>query len=134
MRVQVRQGVRRSRGLTAGKEYTVVGLDDRCFRVVSDRGEPVLYQRTLFTIIDPEVPADWVWQRINDDEYYADPPELALRGFYEDWFDDKQYAIERFQAFIDSIGLGITARPNHTPPDYGDEVLYDEFDDDSHDL
>lgn len=84
-------------GITPGAEYLVVGLDAESFRVPNDRGEPLLYPREMFVVVDAQVPPDWVRTDAEDGAYYVDPPECAQPGFYEDYFDGLPTAIETFQ-------------------------------------
>ena len=104
MKVRVRESLRDSPYLTPGKEYLVVGLDHESFRVVHDLGEPTLFPCSAFDIVEDAVPEDWVWKRFAEDEFYADPPELSEPGFYEDYFDGKEYAIEVFVSYLRRIG------------------------------
>jgi hypothetical protein len=92
-------------GLTVGKEYEVIGLDDQYYRVLDDSGEPVLFPHTAFVVLDEQVPPDWVWQRYAEGDFYANPPELQGPGFYEDYFDHKRYAQEAFAVYLRRVGL-----------------------------
>ena len=89
--------------LTAGQEYLVVALDHESFRVLNDNKEPILYPKEMFDIVDSDLPENWVWVRFADDEYYADPPELASPGFYEDWFDSASSAREIFENYLKKV-------------------------------
>jgi len=91
--------------LTQGKEYIVIGLDHDCFRVIDDKCEPILFPKGGFKLVDDSVPPDWVWQRESDDVYYADPPELARPGFYEQYFDGKPEIINQFNDYLRRAGL-----------------------------
>lgn len=107
--------------LTLGKEYVVVGIEGNDYRVLNDHNEPTLFSPENFEVIDSQIPKDWVVLRYIEDgqeDLYANPPGLGECGFYEDYFDEKEYAIKRFQKYIDSIGLNVQARPYH----YGHEV------------
>lgn len=117
MRVRANSKVEDDMTVTRGKEYIVVGISDDCFRVLNDYNEPSLVEKEYVDIIDDEIPKDWVrtHARYDKTEIHMNPPGLGGPGFYEDYFDDKEYAIERFQAYIDSIGLNIQARPYHPP-------------------
>lgn len=86
------------RGLSVGTIYDVVGLDSQNFRVIDDRDEPFLYPKALFDVVDPSIPDGWITET-KDDEYYVDPPEFAEPGFYEDYFDRVEAAVEKFEAF-----------------------------------
>lgn len=97
--------------LTCGKEYVVIGLDEEYYRIVDDYGEPVLFEKFMFNVVDDAIPDDWIWQRNSDDDYCADPPGLNVRGFYEDFFDRKEYAIKRLNDYLRTIGIAIEARP-----------------------
>jgi hypothetical protein len=105
MRLRVKEGFDDLKYLTSGREYQVIGLDDEYFRIVDDTGEPILVPRTVFDITDDVVPEDWIWNRYADDEFYADPPELHPRGFYEDYFDGKEYARKAMTSYLQRIGL-----------------------------
>ena len=102
-------------GLTAGKTYYVIGISDDCFRVIDDDGEPVLYEKGIFDIIDPAIPDDWVteWLYDGDEKYcYINPPGLNKPGFYEDYFDGADYAVNRFHSYCELEGI-----PCHRPSD-----------------
>lgn len=86
--------------ITPGSEYLVVGFSEKSFRVLNDRGEPILYPRELFALVDADVPQDWVRAEEKDGSYYADPPECAQPGFYEDYFDGVPSAVETFQKML----------------------------------
>ena len=64
------------RGLTPGATYHVVGVDTESFRVVDDNGEPLLYSKDLFDIVDSSLPSDWVVEKTEDEfgentEYFS---------------------------------------------------------------
>jgi len=90
--------------LTPEKEYLVVGLYGEDFRIVNDRGEPILYHLSLFTIVDSDIPNDWIWE-FDGEVYSASPAKLAIRGFYEDYFDKKEYALKLFDEYLREVGL-----------------------------
>jgi len=93
------------RELSVGEVYEVVGLDSASFRVINDKDEPILYPKGLFDVIDPAIPADWITKTV-DDVSYTDPPECAARGFYEDYFDGIQAAVQTFDAFKERSSIG----------------------------
>lgn len=88
------------RYLTVGREYLVIGADDQHLRVMDDCGEPILYPRKLFEVVDDDVPSDWVRRDYEDGEYHIDPPEVAFPGFYEDYFDHKDEARRTFEQVL----------------------------------
>ncbi|MBK6520155.1 MAG: hypothetical protein IPG04_40010 [Polyangiaceae bacterium] len=90
--------------LTASKEYIVIGFDDEYLRVVDDHGNPTLYPRALFDVIDAFVPTDWVARSDPDGLRYVDPPECAAPGFYEDVADGRPHAIAVFQELLQRLG------------------------------
>jgi hypothetical protein len=105
MRVQAKPGVhvddeREHQHLRALHEYLVVGLDDESLRVINDVGEPVLYPKFLFHVVEASVPADWVRQDYDDGEWHIDPPECAQPGFYEAWFDGDPDARRVFDGVV----------------------------------
>ena len=91
--------------LTSGQEYFVIGLDHESFRIVDNKGEPILFPKEGFKTLDNTLPEDWIWKRYSEDEYYADPPELGRPGFYEDYFDGKAEAMEQFRDYLRKSGL-----------------------------
>jgi hypothetical protein len=93
--------------VTPGKEYVVIGLDHDSYRIVDDMGEPILLPKDGFEIIDNTIPGDWIWERYSEDEYYADPPELHARGFYEDYFDGKHEARKQFVEAMKKYGIEV---------------------------
>ena len=74
--------------ITVGREYVVAGHDWFTYRVVNDHGEPVLFEKELFEVVDPYEDSTWVKKGpFEDGDYYVDPPECRQPGFYERWFD-----------------------------------------------
>jgi hypothetical protein len=88
--------------LIPNKTYKVIGIDDEYYRIVNEIGEPILYPKYLFEVVDPAVPETWIRQEYGPDEYYIDPPELCRAGFYEDYFDGKPEAKVVFEQFLAS--------------------------------
>ena len=67
--------------------YVVVTLVCDDYRVVDDKGEPVLIPSTLFALIDPSVPSSWTVVDERPDWYWCGPPEVSVPGFFERWHD-----------------------------------------------
>jgi len=91
--------------LSSNKIYFVVGLDDQNYRLIDDINEPILYRKELFEVIDESIPSNWVRVDYDDGEYYIDPPELSVTGFYEDYFDGNAVAIKKFNRYMKLNGL-----------------------------
>jgi hypothetical protein len=72
-------------GLQANAEHYVLQVDNEYYRVVDCDGEPVLYPKELFEVIDRAVPAGWQLREYDDGAYFLGPT-FERPGFYEDWF------------------------------------------------
>lgn len=111
MRVRARTDIKVNYWLTAGKEYDVIGLDHRYFRLMGDGGEPTLFERRELEVLDDVIPADWVWEYGEEGDFYADPPGLHERGFWELYFDHKPYAVKRVNEYLARVGITPPAAP-----------------------
>ena len=89
--------------LEPNKIYEVIGIDHDSYRVINEAGEPILYPKALFDVVEPSIPDSWIREEYAPDEYYIDPLELSKPGFYEDYFDGKSEAIATFQKFVKSL-------------------------------
>ena len=105
MIVRLKMRLKRYPYLTPDKDYYVIGISNKYFRLLDDKGEPILFPRPLFNVVEDSISEDWIWERHSAEDYYADPPGLNVPGFYERYFDNKQEAIEEFQAYLRSVGL-----------------------------
>ncbi len=86
---------RRHRGLAAGAEFFVIGVGEDSYRVVdlghvhpSGRhlgGEPILYPKACFVVLDDSVPSGWSFHEAEDGEYFLGPRSTGIPGLYEDW-------------------------------------------------
>lgn len=92
MRVKVRSNFRSLAedglghpGLTAEAEFYVLGVDDEYYRLVNRLGEPVLYPKELFEVLDASVPTGWRFCEYDDGEYHLEPTSTGEPGFFEDW-------------------------------------------------
>jgi hypothetical protein len=72
--------------LTELRDYFVLGVDEVSLRVVSDDGEPALYPKHLFNVLDHSLPPDWRFDDFEDGAYRVVPKLVSRRGFYEDYF------------------------------------------------
>lgn len=82
--------------LTPGQPYAVIGIEADDLRILNDQGRPYLYPASLFKMVDPLEPDDWITEFGEDGERYAYPPPLNECGFFEDFFDDKPEAVVTF--------------------------------------
>jgi hypothetical protein len=75
-------------GITPGEQYFVLGIDHDYYRVIDDFGEPVLYPKELFEVLDRTIPPGWRFDEHDDDlgYYYLDPIRTSRSGFYEVFF------------------------------------------------
>ncbi|MDQ9010527.1 hypothetical protein RFI36_13020 [Acinetobacter gerneri] len=87
-----------------GNEYEVIGIDSKYFRIICDDGEPVLYEKEIFDIIDPTIPNNWV-KVGGEDEYALSPPELSTKYFFEEYFDGKKNVIQIFEKYVNSMSI-----------------------------
>jgi hypothetical protein len=73
-------------GITATEDYFVIGIGEQDFRIVDDAGEPILYPKELFDVVDSSLPPGWQFAEYPDGEYWVEPTKTAAPGFYEDFF------------------------------------------------
>jgi len=73
-------------GITPLEEYFVIEVDEENLRVIDDKGEPILYPKAIFEVLDPRLPPGWQFCEHEDGEYHLGPVDTGSRGFYEDLF------------------------------------------------
>jgi hypothetical protein len=96
MIVKLKKKNGRYRDLTFGQSYVVIGIEADELRILNDASRPFLYRPSLFSLVDSQVPVDWVTEFSDDGERYSYPPPLNKPGFFEDFFDQKAKAIAIF--------------------------------------
>ena len=96
MIVKLKKKNARYRDLTAGQMYVVIGIEADELRILNDAGRPFLYPPSLFSLVDPEEPVDWITELGDDGERYSYPAPLNKSGFFEDFFDQKAKAVATF--------------------------------------
>jgi hypothetical protein len=96
MIVRLRKKSTRYPDLSPKQDYVVIGIEAGDLRVLNDQGQPYLYPRRLFQVVDARQPADWVRETGEDGEQYAYPPPFAEPGFFEDFFDRRPRAVATF--------------------------------------
>ena len=80
--------------------YVVIGIEADDLRILNDQGQPYLYPRSLFEVVDGSEPADWISDFGDEGERYAYPAELNAPGFFEDFFDAETGAVATFWRVI----------------------------------
>jgi hypothetical protein len=89
--------------LTVGKVYVVTSMEYDSYRLVNDAGEPVLFPCVLFDVLDDFVPGDWTRKSDGEGFCWWGPPELASRGFFEDWHDGHVHEHQVFAAVYERL-------------------------------
>jgi hypothetical protein len=100
MIVKLRRKTARYPDLSPGHRYAVIGIEADDFRILNDYGQPYLYPRQFFEVVDPREPEDWVTEYGADGERYAYPPPLHTCGFFEDFFDAQKEAVATFWRLV----------------------------------
>jgi len=96
MIVKLRRKDKRYPDLTLQQPYAVIGIEAGDLRILNDQGRPYLYPSSLFKVVDPREPDDWVTEFGEDGERYAYPPPFNRSGFFEDFFDGKAETVAIF--------------------------------------
>lgn len=73
-------------GVTPLEEYFVVEINQYQLRLINDEGEPILYPKDLFEVLDPTLPSGWQFSEYADGWYNLGPVRTSNAGFYEDLF------------------------------------------------
>jgi hypothetical protein len=82
--------------LTIGREYEVLGIECESLRLLTDGGEPVLFDPKCFEVTDQAEPEFWVSEVGAEGERYAYPPGWGVPGFFEAWHDGEPLIREVF--------------------------------------
>jgi len=89
---------------TAGNVYRVLGIENDWLRVISDDGEPTLFNPKAFEFVDAAQPPDWISERGDEGELYAYPPELRdPRYFFEKFFDYDMLVRSKFHGYVHQL-------------------------------
>jgi hypothetical protein len=73
-------------GISYPQAYYVLGVTEGFYRLIDDLGDPYLYPKQLFEVVDRSVPSGWEFREAADGEYFLEPALTARPGFYEDFF------------------------------------------------
>lgn len=89
--------------MTVGKEYTVIGIEADHYRLINDLDDPCLYEPSQCEIVDSVEPNFWASEIGEEGECYAYPPELNEVGFFEDYHDGIELAVDQFWAICNKL-------------------------------
>ena len=92
--------------LTVGRIYHVIGIEADSLRIISDYGDPVLFDPEVLTVLDPCEPEDWITEYGEEGERYAYPPQLNGDRFWEYYFNGVREAVETFWDYVRKWGDG----------------------------
>jgi hypothetical protein len=84
--------------LTVGSPYVVISIEADLYRLINDRGEPIIYDPVCFEVIDRQEPPFWLSVQGEEGERYASPPGWNTPGFFEEWHDGNPVVRELFAA------------------------------------
>jgi hypothetical protein len=84
--------------------YRVVGIEADNLRIVSDSGEPVLFNAKAFEFVEPTKPLTWIVDRGRNGEQYAYPHELRHPpDFFERFFDYDMEIRQKFHGYMHQL-------------------------------
>ena len=86
------------RHLAIGREYEVLGIECDAYRIIDEKGEPVLFETLCFEVTDPSEPAFWQSVISDENERFAYPPGWNVPGFFEAWHEENQLIRDIFSA------------------------------------
>jgi hypothetical protein len=87
--------------LTIGREYDVLGIEGKYFRILTDKksdpwgNDPVLFESECFIVTDPHEPDFWECKVVEGERYYY-PPEWFEEYFFEDYHDGIEEVRKQF--------------------------------------
>lgn len=110
MIVKLKKKNARYRDLTFGQPYVVIGIEGDDLRILNDACRPFLYPPSLFSLVDPREPVDWVTEFGDDGERYSYPPPLNKSGSFEDFFDQEAKAVGTFWRVVNQRLAGSQRR------------------------
>jgi hypothetical protein len=73
-------------GILLSETYFVIKVSDSSYRIVDHNGEPILYPKELFHVVDRHIPQGWQFSEYEDGDYTLEPA-VVRPGFYEDFFN-----------------------------------------------
>jgi hypothetical protein len=85
-------------GISPLEEYFVIEVNEQMFRIIDDRGEPILYPKELFEVVDPSLPPGLQFVEYPDGEYFLEPTKTGGPGLYENFFGSDGNRVAQAQA------------------------------------
>lgn len=86
--------------LTEGNIYTVYSISPSAYRIISDDGEPLLFDTRRFEVVDERIDDDWERTGEGENVYYAPSSEHLEEYWAEDYFNYVPQAIAGFNRYI----------------------------------
>jgi hypothetical protein len=85
--------------------YLVIAVDRDFYRVIDDAGQPVMFPKELFEVIDKRIPSGWAFDEHVGGSYYLEPIPCSVPGFYEDYYgsDGDQVAQIRSHSIVTQV-------------------------------
>lgn len=102
MKIKLKGASSKYRDLTPGNVYRVIGIEADDYRVMNDHGQPFLYPRRLFVVLNADEPQDWITSIGDEGERYAYPKALSAPGFFEDYFDGNRAAWRTLHNYLEN--------------------------------
>lgn len=96
-KARIRDG-RLHNGISPFEEYFVIDINQEEFRIIDDRGEPILYPKELFEVVDSSLPPGWQFLEYPDGGYQIGPTKTLVPGLYEDFFGSNGNRVAQAQA------------------------------------
>jgi hypothetical protein len=96
-KARIRDG-RLHTGISPLEEYFAIEVNHEEFRIIDDLGEPILYPKELFEVVDPSLPPGWQFLERPHGEYHLGPTKTLVRGLYEDFFGSDGNRVAQAQA------------------------------------
>lgn len=105
MKVQFSNEKAENTSLKLDKIYSVINIDlihkeNSCFdvkvRILNEDGIVALYPIIYFTIVDNEIPNDFVYEQYDGKSFGVVPKALAIKSFWDLFFNDEDFVLDIF--------------------------------------
>lgn len=94
--VDTRWWVREHQSLTRDKHYEVLACEMDSYRILDDKDDPVLFDKSLFYTTDATVPTFWHREIDSDGGVWWGPKNWTLQGYFEQFHDGNAEVIRDF--------------------------------------